>query len=72
MSEMVKRVAAAMEARSAVDPVDIEDIARAAIEAMREPTEAMKMAVYMAGDDSLEPVEAWVVMIDAAANPFQT
>lgn len=77
MSEMVERVAAAMEARSATDPVDIEDIARAAIEAMRDaPDEHSTPAILVAGKKALYSCSSdpelddargcWRAMIDEA------
>ncbi len=71
-SEMIRRMAAAMEARSAVDPVDIEDIARAALEAMREPTHRMICAVLDLHDSAprtFRVSEDWRAMIDAALLP---
>lgn len=50
-------------------------IARAAIEAMREPTDAMVEAGFDAGDDTVQgysenadPQDTWQSMIDAAIN----
>ncbi len=73
-SEMIQRVAMAMtvadlewgNVRQTEEPAPMDVLARAAIEAMREPTEAMLKAFY--GDT---PVEQWLGndwrdMIDAA------
>ncbi|WNV09937.1 hypothetical protein [Tardiphaga sp. 709] len=77
MSEMIERVAKAIyDAFATVgdyeNPTkeDIKNAARAAIEAMREPTEAMDAAAY-AADGTNMPLaitykEAWQAMIDAA------
>ncbi len=76
MSEMIERVAKA-QAGARWDLFDDEhkdaarDLARAAIEAMREPTEEMKEAgsdfVYEAwGDGKTIAREAWQANIDAA------
>lgn len=66
MSEMVDRVAKALEARlKGNEFLSYEDAARAAIEAMREPTKRMAMAGYGAND--MKPAKAaWTAMIDAA------
>ena len=72
MSEMIERVAAAI--RDA-EQMHWNDMARAAIEAMREPTDEMRAAVE--NDASIQhglddcnqhdiPDEAWRLMIDAA------
>ncbi len=68
MSEMVKRVARAIEAvRDYKEDISIratpEELARAAIAAMREPTEAMTGSLRWFGEDDLE---LWQLMIDAA------
>lgn len=81
MTDMVTRVAEAI-ARKLQDEgvldvygVDLNGIARAAIEAMREPTKAMLDAVseeeerqgYVAAAyESMDAESAWPVMIDAA------
>lgn len=58
-------------------PLDDDDYvrARAAIEAMREPTDAMVDAGFDAGDDTVQgysenadPQDTWQAMIDAALN----
>lgn len=88
MSEMLERVARAIalaaldpETRAAVNPdkwfvaESYYDLARAAIEVMREPTDAMKSAPYDAeidfgpggtGDIEANPLNVWQAMIDAA------
>ena len=92
MSEMIERVAKAIRERCAeiehlplvneADPMYFsEEYARAAIEAMREPTRAMQQAVendavIQCGLDDCNkhdiPDNAWRIMIDAALNPSQT
>ena len=66
MSEMVERVAMAIANRMNEFPCTDLDCARAAIEAMREPTEAM----CNSGDgrywDDMTPRAMWQFMIDAA------
>jgi len=64
MSEMVDRVAMALRGQKIGTKVlwTYEDLARAAIEAMREPTDAMVMATDHAGDI----YDAWRDMIDEA------
>lgn len=86
MSEMVERVARALyHAHSRNKPYDIlqpefqrqyEKQARAAIEAMREPTEAMKNAMCEAGPDTNsgefswdDAATVWTSGIDAALSP---
>ncbi len=86
MSEMVKRVAlvlcksdgdcrcASSGGTSSICHVaEFNDAARAAIKAMREPTEAMLRAdMHLGGYDGLfeaEPDEIWRAMIDAALKP---
>ncbi len=66
MSEMVERVAKAIANNSNLYGCDPKNIARAAIEAMREPTEAMEKAV--SGDEHIDqdPRYYWPLMIDAA------
>jgi hypothetical protein len=84
MAEMIERVARAICAASgSPDPDEIwnghplweefSDDARAAIEAMREPTEPMMQAAeseaeayFGNGQERLEPEQVWRVMIDAA------
>ena len=69
MSEMVERVAKAIK-RGIADDLPSADIARAAIEAMREPTEAMLHAGYDGlGREAAQytgPEDVWPRMIDAA------
>lgn len=62
MSEMVERVKAAIGAALMKQYPDIEDVARAAIEAMREPTDEMCKKGATAGGVR----STWVLMIDAA------
>ena len=82
MSEMVERVARSLyHAHSRNKPYDIlqpefqrqyEKQARAAIEAMREPTEAMEEAGFQAGHEGdgeweyASPASTYTAMIDAA------
>lgn len=80
MSEMVERVAEAMKAHdygdlpwaklSADYREQLEDYARAAIEAMREPTPQMIMAAFETGiphETNVPDMERWyAAMIDAA------
>ena len=80
MSEMIERVARAIalaqldnDTRAAVDPntwpvaESYCDMARAAIEAMREPTAEMLQPCMAGGKSYLVPVmEIWPKMIDAA------
>lgn len=73
MSEMIERVARAIEQEIGPQDMDFAKIARAAVEAMREPTEAMlEVAQDMyepVGDRAMwppEPKDAWPAMIDAA------
>lgn len=78
MSEMVKRVAEAIRKSEAYwwnrpdEPEDdlAETLARAAIEAMREPTEAMDAAARTeCRRMGVEPVtHIWDVMLDSAIN----
>ena len=66
-TEMVRRVARAMEAVGA--DMEFEDYARAAIEAMREPTDKMYEAAKgdFGGVGALKMSRAiWTAMIDAA------
>lgn len=75
MSEMVERVATAM-ARAAKDNWDIppqseqtwRELARAAIEAMREPTEAM-LSAGEPWSESNGLWRSWGAMIDEALEP---
>ncbi len=79
MSEdMVRRVADAIAAASTIGTNDFEDLARAAIEAMRSPNETMVEAAHAAepnpvlGGYGLEeggPNTIWQAMIDAALSP---
>lgn len=64
MSEMIERVAWTV--AWAIDEKDlsIKDIARAAIEAMRVPTEEMEAVILVSGGLAAEDV--WPAMIDAA------
>lgn len=67
MSEMVERVEEAIRRRMARDGgYELSDLARAAIEAMREPTTDMENAGAEADDYGLDAVQSWSVMIDAA------
>lgn len=74
-SDMVERVRLAIEKEQAskwnnLVACRLEDLARAAIEAMREPTEAMESAFFDAHSDAetffAEPGDCWRAMIDAA------
>jgi hypothetical protein len=73
MSEMVDRIVKAMQeiaGEEELNEVKAEALARAAIEVMREPTEAMKNAGDM-GSHYMSPDHAdqcWKQMIDAALN----
>lgn len=84
MSEMVERVARAIYGARLLDLGDrdygfehlsdydkrlLENAARLAIEAMREPTEAMKGALQFYGMLDGDPDEAWDKTIDAALQP---
>jgi hypothetical protein len=72
MTEMVARVAMAIQSVELVDsdhllPEEAQAIARAAIEAMREPTRAME--ITGCGNDQCGPMctdYVWRAMIDAA------
>ena len=80
-TEMVERVARAIKAKVPVGYGMTEDealeYARAAIEAMREPTDAMRKAMRDADDQSvihnyggrLSPDDAYEIAIDAALSP---
>lgn len=66
--EMVKRVAQAIEKSYEGRHWDLEAMAVAAIEAMREPTDRMRQAFYSL-DQPGEPtpcLDGWQAMIDAA------
>lgn len=65
MSEMLERVATVL-AANAGDGRDYTDAARAAIEAMREPTQAMRDAMNDDIDWDGDAVRAYVAGIDAA------
>jgi hypothetical protein len=72
MSEMVERVIAGVKDAMAstgknfkTSDQAFEIVARAAIEAMREPTEEMKRAAYEMFHDGY-PVPIWQIMIDEA------
>jgi hypothetical protein len=73
ISEMVERVAKAIYtkfedrpvyAQAQMNGVLAEELARAAIEAMREPPEKMQQVAWMTADESV--IHWWHVMIDAA------
>jgi hypothetical protein len=78
MSEMVEKVAKAIKAEdfqseNLLTNTDCQRLARAAIAAMREPTEKMVEAVYAAAEglgcvmyETPSPEQAWPTMIDAA------
>jgi hypothetical protein len=73
MSEMVDRVARALTAefesgRRVFDEGEAEDLARAAIAAMREPTEEMANGRHTGGEriSSIEAACVWRDMIDEA------
>ena len=79
MSEMAERVALRLRAHEAIgvaihaeiiDDDNLRDFARAAIEAMREPTKAMENAAYKLTDDTdrwaCHPDDSWRAMIDEA------
>jgi hypothetical protein len=72
MSEMIERVAAALKQRARLHQItilveaDAMDLAKAAIEAMREPTEAMKLAPPDVNFGPEDAAFAWKQMIDAA------
>ena len=65
MSEMVQRVAEAIADQMAADDNDNPSIARAAIAAMREPTQEMRQAFGRAGQMATFH-EGYQAMIDAA------
>lgn len=67
MTEMIERVASAIlkaSPRISGGYVDYEALARAAIEAMRDPPEAMWLSDGLY--DHMHPTDAWEIMIDAA------
>lgn len=69
MSRMVERVAMAIERQRYVDPLcTAEAVARAAIEAMREPTKEMLMSGVMANAGPRSSIHGYIysAMIDAA------
>lgn len=70
MSEMIARVAAALKADfepyRVFDEGQAESLARAAIEAMREPTGLMCEEAGELRDHHLPPSEVWPVMIEEA------
>lgn len=69
MSEMIERVgrALAQEDGYAYDPLPYDARAKAAIQAMREPTNRMVDAFYV--DHYGQAVTAWKAMIDEALKP---
>lgn len=77
MMEMIERVAAALEAAferegRVFDAGQADDLARAAIEAMREPSKEMVLSIAAAdwrGASDLNWSEGWRIMIDAALKP---
>lgn len=62
-SEMVKRVADAIEWQMSLDDNNSDDLARAAIKAMREPTCEMVAAANR--NNHPRDVDTWRTMIDA-------
>jgi hypothetical protein len=68
MSEMVERVEAAIKL-AWFNGGDWPDFARAAIEAMREPTEAMLAGFEVNGHPRGELVADWQYLIDRALKP---
>lgn len=66
--EMVKRVSDAIEWQMAQDDNAPEDLARAALEAMREPTEAQLAAFHNSCDSNGQCLVkyGYTIMIDAA------
>lgn len=67
MSEMIERVARAISIRMGEFPCTDQDCARAAIEAMREPTEAMSEDGYgQAGCSKAHCTAVYSAMIEAA------
>ncbi len=72
MSEMIDRVARSMQDKGTPSfTCTWEDCARAAIEAMREPTKAMALTGYPghAGYGDVEAAATWRKMIDEALKP---
>jgi hypothetical protein len=78
MSEMIKRVADAMqvagdkwvnEGHADWRDIDLKVLARAAIEALREPTKAMVAASNPHPAEQEIAIFAWQAMIDAALSP---
>ena len=68
MNDVVERVARAIKAKSANEYAGWDELARAAIEAMREPTEAMLRAIHdgplLADDHEMsEQQRAWIADI---------
>jgi hypothetical protein len=63
MSEMVDRVAKAIDGRWNQGAMTSKELARVAIAAMREPTEEMLAAAY---DPSDPLIDTWQAMIDTA------
>ena len=84
-SEMVERIARAIDAALGeeadwmdIDPEFMNKVARAALEAMREPTEAMVYEGYVrsafapecrVSSIQFDPKPVWIAMIDAALKP---
>jgi hypothetical protein len=69
MSDMVKRVGRAIWLKLSGPELDeCEEAARAAIEAMRDPTDKMVLDGAMAAANE-NPHEVWEAMIDAALKP---
>jgi uncharacterized protein YfaT (DUF1175 family) len=69
MYEMVDRVAQVIRESDPSDSVDCEAVARAVIEAMRDPTDDMLRAWFAAIDRSAarpDPEAPWHALIDAA------
>lgn len=72
MNEMVKRVARAIEKavyetdRGGLTGWDAKAVARASIEAMRVPTEAMRFVGSVAIYNDESAIDVWGLMIDAA------
>jgi hypothetical protein len=71
VAEMIDRVAAAILKAAHMNGMPIDDsgpLARAAIEAMREPTEAMKDAYYKFDErfSSYPAQDCWETMLDEA------
>lgn len=68
MSEMMMRVARALSDADHMADGDYRKLARAAIEAMREPTEAMIASDQLPYSPG-EMIGFWEIMIDAALSP---